>query len=113
MKQLVAVIGLIALISACSRTPRQSIQIPDVTKPLTLTLAPPQGRTEPIKYLTLQIRGRINGRADVSFNDSVTNNVGLRFTIKRTGNFEGNNCVVRYIPQRVTAGKVTIQYEFD
>jgi hypothetical protein len=113
MKQFVALIGLVILIGGCSRTPRQSIEIHDVTKPTVFTLAPPPGRTAPINYLTLQIRGRINGRAEVSFDKSLTNSVGPRFTIKRTGNFAGTNCVVRYLPRHVTSGWVTIQYAFD
>ena len=113
MKQFVALIGLVFLIGGCGRGPRQSIDIADVTKPTTLILAPMPGKSGPISYLTLQIRGRINGRAEVSFAEAVTNKVGSRFTIKRTGNYEGTNCIVRYIPRQVTSGTVTIQYAFD
>jgi hypothetical protein len=113
MKHFLALMGIVVLISGCGRTPRQSVAIPDVTKPITLTLSPPPGRTDPINYLTLQIRGRIHGHAEVSFAESVTNTVGPRFTIKRTGNYGGTNCVVRYVPRQVTSGTVTIHYAFD
>ena len=113
MKQFVAMMAVVLLVGGCGRGMRQRVGIPDVTRPITLTLSPPPGRTRPINYLTLQIRGRINGRAEVSFNDSVTNIVGPRFTIKRTGNYGGTNCVVRYVPQRVRSGTVDIQYAFD
>jgi hypothetical protein len=113
MKQFVGLMGVVFLIGGCGQAPRQSIAIPDVTRPITLMLAPPPGRTEPINYLTLQIHGRINGHAEVSFDESVTNTVGTRFTIKRTGNYSGTNCVVRYVPRHVTSGTVTIEYAFD
>jgi hypothetical protein len=113
MKQFVALMSIVVLVGGCGRTTRQSVDFPDVTKPITLTLAPPSDRTRPIKYLTLQIRGRINGHAELSVSESVTNSVGPRFTIKRTGNYGGSNCVVRYVPRRVTSGRVTIQYAFE
>jgi len=113
MKQILALIGVVFLIGGCGRNPRQRVDIADVSKPITLTLAPPLGRTKPINYLTLEIRGRLNSHAEVSLNDSVTNTVGRRFTIKRTGNYGGTNCIVRYAPRRVTSGRVSIQYAFD
>jgi hypothetical protein len=113
MKQFLALMGIVFLIGGCGRSPRQRVDLADVTKPITFTLTPPAGRTKPINYLTLEIRGRLNGRADVSFSDSVTNTVGRRFTIKRTGNYGGTNCVVRYVPRQVTSGRITIQYAFD
>src|ERR1043166_1800767 len=112
MKRFVALMGVVFLICGCGRGPRQRVDLADVTRPITLTLAPPPGRTKPINYLTLEIRGRLNGHAEVSFSESVTNTVGRRFTIKRTGNFGGTNCVVRYVPRQVTSGKVTIEYAF-
>lgn len=113
MKQFVALMGVVLLISGCDLSPRQRVDISDVTKPITLTLAPPPGRSKPINRLTLQIRGRIHGHAEVSFAESVTNIVGPRFTIKRTGNYGGTNCIVRYVPRQVKSGTVTIQYAFD
>jgi len=56
MKQFVALMGVVFLIGGCGRVPRHSIDIADVTKPTTLTLAPPPGKSGPINYLTLQIR---------------------------------------------------------
>ena len=112
MKQLAAVISIVFLFGGCGRVPRRSIEVADVTKPITLTLEPSRGHG-PINFLTLEIRGRINGRAQVSFAETVTNIVGSRFTIKRNGNYEGTNCVVRYLPQKVTSGAVTIRYSFD
>lgn len=87
MKRFVALMSIVVLVAGCGRTTRQSVDIPDVTKPITLTLAPPSGGTRPINYLTLQIHGRINGHAELSFSESVTNSVGPRFTVKRTGNY--------------------------
>ena len=113
MKQFVALMGVVFLIGGCGRGPGQRIDLADVSRPITLTLTPPAGRTKPINYLTLEIRGRLNGPAEVSFSDSVTNTVGRRFTIKRTGNYGGTNCIVRYVPRRVTSGRVSIQYAFD
>jgi len=105
--------SVVFLIGGCGRSLQQRVDVADVTKPITLTLTPPAGRTKPINYLTLEIRGRLNGPAEVSFGDSVTNKVGRRFTIKRTGNYGGTNCIVRYIPRQVTSGRVSIQYAFD
>jgi hypothetical protein len=113
MKQFVALMGIVLLIGACGRGSRQRVDIQDMTKPITLTLAPLPGETRPINYLTVHIRGRINGHADLSFGESLTNRVGPRFTIKRTGNYTGTNCVIRYVPRHVTSGTVTIQYAFD
>jgi hypothetical protein len=120
----VALMGVVFLIGGCGRSPRQRVDLADVTRPITVALAPDPGRTKPINYLTLEIRGRLNGpplpgalwragHAQVSFGDSVTNTVGRQFTIKRTGNYGGTNCVVRYIPRAVTSGRVTVQYAFD
>jgi hypothetical protein len=113
MKRFVALMGVVFLIGGCGRSPCQRVDLADVTRPVTLTLAPPPGRTKPINYLTLEIRGRLNGRAEVFFSESVTNTVGRRFTIKRTGNYGGTNCIVRYVPRQVTSGRVTVQYAFD
>jgi hypothetical protein len=124
MKQFVALMVVVFLIGSCGRRPQQRVDLADVTRPIILTLTPPAGSTKPINYLTLEIRGRLNGPpspgalwraglAEVSFSDSVTNTVGLRFTIKRTGNYGGTNCIVRYVPRRVTSGRVSIQYAFD
>lgn len=113
MKQFVALMGVVLLMGGCGRVAQQRVEIADVTKPSTLTLAPPSGRSGPLNYLTLEIRGRINGHAEVSFDESATNTVGRRFTIKRTGNYGGTNCIVRYVPRQVTSGRVTIQYAFD
>jgi|ERR1051326_1000977 hypothetical protein len=112
MKQFLALMGLVTLIGGCRPAPRQTVDIADVSRPITLTLAPPPGRTEPINYLTLQIHGRLNGHAEISFAESITNTVGRRFTIKRTGNYSGTNCIVRYVPRHVTSGTVNIQYAF-
>jgi hypothetical protein len=113
MKQFVALMSVVILMGGCGRASRQRVELADVTKPITFTLTPPAGRTKPVNYLTLEIRGRLNGPAEVSFSDSVTNTVGRRFTIKRTGNYGGTNCIVRYVPRRVTSGRVSIQYAFD
>jgi len=113
MKRFVALAGVVLLIGGCGRAPRQRVEISDVTKPVTLVLSPAPDKHTPINYFTLQIRGRIDGRAEVSFGDAVTNMVGTRFAIKRSGNYEGTNCIIRYIPRKVTSGTVTIQYAFD
>jgi len=113
MKQIVVLMGVVLLIGGCGRAPRQRVELADVTRPITLTLTPPPGWTKPINYLSLEIRGHLNGHAEVSISEAVTNTVGRRFTIKRTGNYGGTNCIVRYVPRQVSSGKVTIQYAFD
>jgi hypothetical protein len=100
----------LVVFSGCGK--RQTTQIPDVTKPATLTLTPAPGQGALVHSISVCIRGKIDGSADFFGTELGTNHVGTDFEIRQSCDYYATNYVIRYVPNGVSAGKVTIEYEF-
>jgi hypothetical protein len=111
MKQLFAFLLLpLLLLVGCHRGER--IDIADVTKPISLTLAPSPSRKAPINFFKLRLRGRLDGSARILASGAISNTFSGNFTIERSGNYTGTNCLLLYTPDNVTSGYLTIHYSF-
>ena len=91
---------------------RQSAGIPDVTKSATLTLMAPPAQSAPVHGISLRIRGKIDGTAQIAGPPLQTKRVSGNFEIVHNGDYYSTNCVISYLPVGVRKGRVTVDYEF-
>jgi hypothetical protein len=101
---------LTVLVTGCGK--HQITQIPDVTKPATLTLSPAPGQSANVHSFWLHIRGKIDGTAEIWGADLQTNRFSGNFKMSRDGDFYSSNCIVEYRPIGVRTGRISIEYEF-
>lgn len=89
----------------------QKAQIVDVTKPAKLTLTTAPGPGLSVWAVQLNIRGNIDGKAELLF-ESHTNRIEGEFKMGRGGAYHATNFVIEYRPIRVRTGHIVIEYEF-
>jgi len=106
----ISVLMLTAALSGCGK--RQVTQIPDVTKPSTLTLAPAPGQGTKVHALWLRIRGKIDGPVEIWGTNLQTNRFSANFEMRYSGDYYSSNCVIEYRPVGVRTGQMSIKYEF-
>lgn len=101
---------LVALLTGCMR---QSIQVPDATKPATLTLSIGRlQKKDQVHGLDFRIHGQVDGVAFLSSSTIITQRVSGSFDIKFNGDYFSTNCVIEYSPQGVRSGSVSVSYAF-
>jgi hypothetical protein len=84
-------VGLMLMVgTGCGR--RQSVSVPDVTKSTTLTLTTGPGQSGKVHKLSLRIRGRIDGTAQLSGAPLQSQRVSGRFEVRHEGDFYSTNC---------------------
>jgi hypothetical protein len=104
-------LGLMLAVGAgCGK--RQTVRVPDVTKSTSLTLTTDPGQGAKVHKLSLRIRGRIDGTAQLSGAPLQSQRVSGRFEVRHEGDYYATNCVISYLPVGVRDGQVTVDYEF-
>lgn len=104
------ILVMAAVVTGCGK--RQSLGIPDVTKSATLTLTAPPAQSAPVHGISVRIRGKIDGTAQIAGPPLQTKRVSGNFEIVHNGDYYSTNCVISYLPVGVRKGRVTIDYEF-
>jgi hypothetical protein len=111
MKRTATLILLVAaVVAGCGK--RQTVGVPDVTKSTTLTLTTAPGQSPPVHSISLRIRGKIDGTAQISGPPLQPKRVSGKFEIAHNGDYYSTNCVISYLPVGVRKGRVTVDYEF-
>lgn len=111
VKGIAALILLMAaLIAGCGK--RHTVGVPDVTKSTTLTLTTAPGQSASVHSISLRIRGKIDGTAQISGPPLQPKRVSGSFEIAHNGDYYSTNCVINYLPVGVRKGRVTVDYEF-
>jgi hypothetical protein len=105
----VSTVALTVLVCVVGCKPRVTVQVPDVTKPVTLTVSP--GNAE-ARGVSVRIRGNIDGVAALSSSRGYgTNRVQGRIDVSYRYNYS-TNFTLYYAPETVRTGIVTMQYVF-
>lgn len=99
-----ALLGLLAAVG-CGR--RTTVHISDVTKPITITVAP----GGPARGFSAHVRGRIEGTALIWNSEFGTNVLSGRIDIRYSDN-HSTNFTLNYVPKSVRAGEVSMEYVF-
>jgi hypothetical protein len=111
MRHSVALLSLIAaLVAGCGKA--QTARVPDVTKSTTLTLTTAPGQRAAVHSISMRIRGKIDGTAQISGLPLQPKRVSGEFEIAHNGDYYSTNCVISYLPVGVRKGRVTVDYEF-
>ena len=93
---------------ACTK--RHSIAIADVTRTNTLQLESRHG--EFVSGITLRLAGRLDGIAFLAVSGGATQELNGLVDWKTNQLLPSSNCVVKYWPRDVKAGKLTLDYFF-
>jgi hypothetical protein len=104
-----SIVALTALVLPVGCRPRVAVQVPDVTKPITLTVS--RGNAE-ARGVSVRIRGNIDGVAVLSGSGRYgTNRVHGLIDESYRDNYS-TNFTLYYAPETVRTGIVTMQYVF-
>jgi hypothetical protein len=104
----VLVVFLLATLVGCG--PRATVQVPDVTKLITLTVSPGDGRHS--RGVSVHLRGYLDGSALVIWDSELTTNrLSGKIDVSHRDNYS-TNFTLHYIPETVRTGMVSMQYVF-
>lgn len=104
---------LAAALAGCA--PLQEVQIADVTRPTTLVLEKRfyQGS---IHRLSVTATGSLAGSAEIQLilNDSIheVRQINGQFDVSYSGDWYYDTAELRYVPEDVSSGHVTLEYAF-
>ena len=103
---IMALFGLLGT-AGCSR--RTAVNVPDVTKPITIVVAP--GDAYKGRGVSVHVRGRIEGTAFIWNSEFGTNRLSGRIDVRYSDN-HSTNFTLNYVPENVRAGEVRMEYVF-
>jgi len=106
--KLTLVLAMLALLPLVGCNPRVTVQVPDVTKPIELTVWP--GADREVRGISVHIRGYLDGAA-VIWSEFGTNRVAGKIDVSHRDNYS-TNFTLHYVPETVRMGKVSMEYVF-
>jgi hypothetical protein len=103
--------GLIVLLSLPACTRKHSVQIANVTQTNTVRMVSRYG--EFVSGVSLRLTGKLEGTALFFLPNGETQKLSGVIDCKFMQNLStSSNCVLRYAPQDVKGGKLTVEYQF-